>query len=57
MIKPRDIFDKLIGMAIILDRGRFPGIGGLLSKLSKNDREILSDLKSDDVKNDRMPWK
>lgn len=44
-------------MAIILDRGRFPGIGGLLSKLSKNDREILSDLKSDDVKNDRMPWK
>jgi len=50
-MKPIDVFDKLVSLAIIHRynaRSRMKP-GGLLEKLSIFDRELLKDLKSDEV--------
>lgn len=50
MSKATDAFDHLVGMSILLDRGRVPNKpGALLERLPAKEREALKDLKSSEI--------
>jgi hypothetical protein len=50
-ITPKDIFDKLVEKACLYGLRKRPG--AMIEALSENERKILRELKSEDVKNDR----
>ena len=49
MKNPIDIFHKLVEYLLFRDRFRNKGPGKVVESLSQEDREILSQLKSDDI--------
>lgn len=54
--KPVDALDRMISKGIYLDRGRCPKPGAILERMTDKDRELLKQLKSDDIKNIRAYW-
>jgi len=51
-MKPKDLLRDLAISAFIFDKRQF-GIGKLIERLPKEKRDLLSKLKSDDIKNER----
>lgn len=55
MEKPKDILRKMIPWCGCFGRGIFGKPGDLIKALRPNEREILKDLKPEDIQNDRWP--
>lgn len=53
MKKPKEILRDIIPWCICLNKGPFAKPGDLIKALRPEDREILKDLKSKDIENDR----